>query len=157
MNRILLVITTTVFIISSASVLAWDGKRGHHQRDGFNIERMEDVLNLSETQVDQLYKIKREAKKERKAAMKAMKQDDKPKGLMALDPGAADYQAQVQALAEFKADMARNKTLKRAEYHAKIYEVLTPEQRETLKQHMQERREKMREKRMEKRAERQDW
>lgn len=145
MNRSIIAIAASFLILGSTSAMACDGKRDHHRGGFFDVDRLERVIDLTDAQKSELEGIAEQAKAERKASFK----ERKGQHMMSLDPSAADYQTQVQALADANAERAREKTLKMADYRAQVYAVLTPEQRNTLEQKMEKRREKM-EKRMKK-------
>ncbi|VUD40946.1 hypothetical protein TDB9533_00386 [Thalassocella blandensis] len=146
MNRSIMAIAASVLILGSASAMACDGGKRDHRGGGFfNLEKLDRVLELTDAQKSQLEAIKEQGKQDRRASM----EDRHQKNMMSLDPSAADYQTQVQALADENAERAREKTMKMAEYRSQVYAVLTPEQRDLLKQKMEKRREKM-QKRMQK-------
>jgi periplasmic protein CpxP/Spy len=60
-----------------------------------------------------------------------------------LDPAAPDYQAQVAAIAKEQAAKLEQAIIERGEVHAKVYAVLTPEQRTKLQELKNKRREKL--------------
>lgn len=135
MKNIVLVSIASFLLIASGSLYACGGKRGHGM---FNVDMMGHMLDLTEEQKQSLTEYRKQAKSERKAAFKArskIKMKD-------LDPSAADYQAKVEILANENAERARAKTLHRAQFHAKLYEVLTPEQRGKFEEVMADMRKK---------------
>lgn len=136
MKKSLMTILAAALVIGSASAYAWGGK--HHDHGMYNLDMMEHVLDLTEAQKQELAAFKQEARQQRKAQFK----ERGKVMLMDLDPAAADYQAQVQALAEKNAQLAKERTLQHAAFHAKVHAVLTPEQRVKLKEVMEDMRAK---------------
>lgn len=115
--------------------------KGHHH--GKHEKMLERHLDLSEEQKASIQQIRDEYR----AQMKNQKDGHGPRhgGFMELDPEDPNYQEQVQALARERADAVEQKILLNAEKHAKIYAVLTEEQREELKALHEKRKEKFKE------------
>ena len=143
MKRSIIAIAASVLLATSMSTFACEGKHDHKRGGFYNLDRLDRVLDLSDSQRAQLETLKEQGKQQRREAFKTKRKHN----LMAMDPSSADYQTQVQALAEHNAEMAKERTLKMAEFRSQVHAILTPEQREILKQKMEKRRDKM-EKRM---------
>ena len=65
--------------------------------------------------------------------------------MMELDPTAGDYQTDVQTLANEAAELKREQVLHGSELRRQVAQVLTPEQREEMKERAAKKREKFRE------------
>lgn len=116
------------------------GKGYHHGKHERMLERK---LDLSEAQKASIQQIRDEYRDQ----MKGQKGERGHGygGFMELDPQDPNYQEQVQTLARERADAVEQKILLNAEKHAKIYAVLTEEQREELKALHEKRKEKFKE------------
>lgn len=102
----------------------WHGK-GHH-----GPQRMAEQLDLSEEQQVQFEAIHEQLQEQANKRMLRFAM----KGLMNLDPESTEYNNQVQQLAEQQADALRQAVITAGEAHAKVYALLTPEQREKAKE-----------------------
>lgn len=122
----------------------WGKKGGEHgmmMRGGHSLaDRLEGPLNLSQEQVAQIdeitdtqYKAMRDSRREKRDDFKA---------LMALDPASADYNSEVDKLAQAAGDRSAEKVKARADMRARIAAVLTPEQQEKLAEMKEEMKEK---------------
>src|SRR5690606_13147755 len=102
---------------------------GLHEKRG---ERMYEMLDLSAEQRQSVQQIHEQYREQMRSQMK----DRGPRQgtFMDLDPEDPNYEQQVQALAKSHAEAAEQRILLGAEKHAKIYAVLTEEQREKLKE-----------------------
>lgn len=109
---------------------------------GFMFEQMLDLTDEQKAAVDEIYYAAKEQRKESRADRAADRQ-----AMMDLNPGDADYQTQVAALAKQKAAQVEQKILSRAAMQAQVYEILTPEQREKLMQLKAEAKERFAERR----------
>lgn len=119
------------------------GKKGEHSgmmRGGHSLaDRLEDKLDLSKDQVtkideitDAQHKLMRELRREKR---------DQAKAVFALDPTSAEYDAEVDKLAQQAGERAEKIMRARADTRASIAAVLTPEQQEkmtSLKEEMKE-------------------
>ncbi|MDZ7925072.1 MAG: Spy/CpxP family protein refolding chaperone [Marinagarivorans sp.] len=100
----------------------------HFDRDHKNpLKHMSKTLELTEQQETQIKALFDEAHAERKA-----NKPEKTANLAQLDPNAADYSTQVAALAEQRAEQAKQGVLARAELQQKINAILTPEQQHKM-------------------------
>ncbi|WP_053980954.1 Spy/CpxP family protein refolding chaperone [Marinagarivorans algicola] len=104
-----------------------------------HLKRMTKQLNLTEQQVAAIKAIYEEDRIERTIIQSHSKRN----GLMALDPGAPDYQEQVEAIAAKRAKAVESHILRRAQTMTKIHELLTPEQQVLASQHKARRLERL--------------
>lgn len=107
------------------------GKRGG-KRGGMMMKRMAKKLNLTEEQQAQI-KTFREAQKEQHQALRTEQKAIRDE-MKALDTSSADYQNQVAAIADKKANLDRKSFIQRSEARQQFESVLTVEQRATLKE-----------------------
>ncbi|WP_028876548.1 Spy/CpxP family protein refolding chaperone [Teredinibacter turnerae] len=101
------------------------GKGGGGGFQGRGLEMMEYALDLTTEQKAQI-----QALRDEHAAARGERGLGNPAALSQLDPSAADYQTQLDALAAQAADSARQRVYFHAEMQAKMREILTPEQLE---------------------------
>ena len=101
------------------------------------LDRLDRRLELSDQQRQQVSELmadhwadKSGSRPERQALREAFSQ---------LDPSAPDYTAQVEALAKQKADAMAQNMVKRAQHHAELFAILTPEQQQNYRELMQQR------------------
>jgi len=111
---------------SAASTFAGRGDCGGPNR-GMHKPMLEKILTLSDEQKSAIADIRA-----------TYDTDDKPRAWLGdqmrdLDPEAADYQQQLDQIAEQAATNTRERILQRAEVHAQIQAVLTEDQRLQLK------------------------
>lgn len=123
-----------VLAFGGTAAMACDGK-GKHRHGGDPLSKLERVLDLTDAQKEQLAALK-EAKHESRKAMFAEKREN---NFMQLDPNSATYQSDLEALAQRNADLAKAKTLQRAEFQAQVMSILTPEQQVVLQEKMEAR------------------
>ncbi len=100
-----------------------EGKRAH-KNPLKQMSKQLDLTEQQETQIKALFEAERAERKENKM--------DKNEGFATLDPNAADYNAQVAALAEKRAEQAKQAVLARADMQQKINAILTPEQQQKM-------------------------
>lgn len=112
-------------------------ERGHRGMHGLMFERALDLSAEQKAAIEEIYSAsqaqRNEAASQRRSARQAM---------MALNPGDADYQEKVAALAKQQAALVENKVLAHGDMQAQVYQILTSEQRaefEDLKQAASER------------------
>lgn len=113
------------------------GKRGGRHGGGHMMKRMAKKLNLTEDQQAQI-KSFREAQRTQHQTLREQMKELRTE-TQALDSTSADYQNQVAALADKKANLDRQAFIQRNEARQQFESVLTAEQRATLKE-MQEKR-----------------
>ena len=107
------------------------GKRGGRHGGGM-MKRMAEKLSLTDAQQAQI-KTFREAQKVQHQALRTEKQALRTE-MKALDSTSADYQSQVAAIADKKANLERKEFIQRSESRQQFESVLTAEQRTTLKE-----------------------
>ena len=100
----------------------------HHGDEGMHhMERMADALNLTEAQRQQFKQIHRDGRNAGMTLHDAMQ--DNREAMMKLDPGAKNYSAQVAKLAAEMGELVKQMGIHRGEQRRKVYDILTPEQR----------------------------
>lgn len=133
MKKLLLSSLCAATLAVSAVSYAGDGKPHGHRHHAFA-----EKLGLTEEQKTELQAMHSQREKPHRGSMRhGMKQ------LMTLDPQSSNYDQKVSELAEQAAEQARQRVYAKAEKHAKVHDILTPEQREktkTLHAEMQEKR-----------------
>lgn len=132
MKKLLLSSLCAAALAFAAVSHAGDGKPNRHHH------YFAEKLGLSEEQRNEMRALHESTERRHRGAMHAQM-----KKLMALDPLSPSYDEEVSALAEQAAEQARQAVHAKAEKHAKVYAILTPEQREqakTLHAEMQEKR-----------------
>lgn len=144
MKKLLATTLITTFLAASAVAVAGPGKGGcggfDGQKGGFHSGGRGDMV----THLDRVVGLTDAQKAELTALQEDMRADranrDKPaREMMNLDSTAADYQAQVNALADAAAERARERVLRHGEKHAKVQAILTEEQRAKLKEFHEDR------------------
>jgi len=106
----------------------WHGMHHRHEHDGEM--RMLDQLGLSDTQRTSIHQMIHESFQQARPEMQALRQ--KREALDAATPGSSAYQSAASELADAEANAARQRVARQAALRAKIYGVLTPEQRTHL-------------------------
>lgn len=125
--------------ITGLSAAYASGKYEHGSMMGErHMEEMAQTLNLDDTQQDKMDALHDNQRKAMRDNMRSMR--DLRTQLHALDPGAADYQQQVDALAKQIAAQTEQMVQMRASQHKAMSEILTAEQRQTLAQMQEEHR-----------------
>lgn len=132
-------------------------KEGGRERGAMREYMFTEILQLSETQRQAIDAIRQDFREEKRANFSKGKGKGQNSEWMDLDPGAADYQAQVAQLAEAKSERMKAAMLQRAQMHADIYEILTPEQREKFVEVKQQMREKSGNRKGGNKSRQQDW
>lgn len=131
MKKLFCAVAASVCLIGAGSAMAgdrhhhkggeWKGKSGSHL-----LEKKLDLTDEQKEQIQAIYQARKESAREGHGERGS-------RGLMALDPQAADYHEQVQTLAKESAHKLEQRIIARGNTHAEIYAVLTPEQQEELK------------------------
>lgn len=134
--------------VSTLSIAAatYAGGYGHHGKHGNSHGGMrglmfERALNLSAEQKAAVEDIYSEAKEQRKAA--STERREVRQAMLDLNPADADYQEKVATIAQQQAAQVEQKILAHAAVQARIYEILTPEQRDEMQELKQEAKERM--------------
>ena len=127
MSKTIVSLIALIFITSTSAVYAYgpDKHSGMHRHGKMGGFMMEKLLDLTEEQAEQIKQIRQEAR------AKGKQRFDRKEiffQLMDLDPSADNYQQQVDELAKAQADAVYQRVKEKAQMHAKIYTVLTPEQ-----------------------------
>jgi len=145
MKKLLATTLITTLIAASSIAVAGPGRggcggggyngpgAGHHGGRGDMIAHLDRVVSLTDEQKAALQDIQDDMRAERGS------RDWQGKAMMKLDSTAADYQDQVNALAEAAAERARERTLRHGEKHAQVQAILTAEQRAKLREFHEER------------------
>ncbi|HJP99246.1 MAG TPA: Spy/CpxP family protein refolding chaperone [Rhodanobacteraceae bacterium] len=118
----------------------WQGM--HHRHGHHGDMRMLDKLNLSDTQRANIQQMTRESFEQARPEMQALRQ--KREALEAAMPGSSAYRTATDELATAEANAARQRVGREAALRARIYGVLSPEQRTQLASLRAERKAKMR-------------
>lgn len=134
--------------IGLAALVHADGYKHHHRGHGEIAAKLE----LTEAQTTEFNAIHEQMRDAAPGPVKHLVM----KEMMALNPADADYQTQLDALAEQKAQEVRHAVLTLGQAHAKVYDLLTPEQREKAQVLRKEMREEMHGNRQEKREKRRE-
>lgn len=116
------------------------GKKGgeySEQRMEKKISRMSEKLGLSAEQSEQM----KAAMKSNHESMKGMRQQMKAisQNMRNLDPTAGDFDAQLESLANQKAELTRQMTIAKGKKRQAMANILTPEQRAKMQQMRAER------------------
>ena len=109
-----------------------DGNHGKMHRAEKMLDKMKNELNLTPEQVAAIKDIHAKKREMKQDMRKSMNEHD-VKHFMQLDPTSSSYQSDLEALAEKKAEKARQKVMIRGTVQAEVYEVLTPEQQTQFK------------------------
>ncbi|HEX5954076.1 MAG TPA: Spy/CpxP family protein refolding chaperone [Rhodanobacteraceae bacterium] len=96
----------------------------HH--GGYHMH-MFDKLNLSDSQRTSVQQLFQQSFEQARPEMQALQQ--KQAAFQNATPGSAAYQSAANDLAQAESNAARDRVLRQAELHTKIYNLLTPEQR----------------------------
>lgn len=116
------------------------GKKGgeySEQRMEKKMDRMTEKLGLSAEQSEQM----KAAMKSKHETMKGFREQKKALqvSMRDLDPTATDFDAQLETLANQKAELTRQMTIAKGKQRQIMASILTPEQRETMKKMRAER------------------
>lgn len=101
------------------------GGRGAHMQ-----RYMQQALNLDDVQQEQIQDIMlkhREEMRQQRAQSQSLRGD-----MHKLDPGSADYQAQLQALADSQSKEVADKIMQHGAKRAEIFALLNPEQQQAF-------------------------
>ncbi len=114
------------------------GKRGGKRHGGAHkMQRIAKKLGLTEAQQAEIKTLREAQKEEHKALREEMKAFREK--MKALDTSSADYDSQVAALADEKANFERKRFIQKSAARQAFMNVLTEEQRATLKTMKEER------------------
>lgn len=118
-------------IAATLMATSFAGFAGAYEKGEYR-DRMASKLGLSEEQQNQMKELWDERREERQEMYGAMQ--ERRGGLRDLDPTSDTYQADVQKLIEQTQAQVAERMQQRADMHAKMAEILTPEQMQTLQQ-----------------------
>ncbi|MBJ2137866.1 Spy/CpxP family protein refolding chaperone [Paraglaciecola chathamensis] len=121
---------TGVLLSACIATTAFAGGKhsdGHRGQGFLPIHKMVRVLDLSDEQKDQLKALKAEMRADRteKGSQTSLKAQ-----LAALDASDANYEQDLNELANLSAERAKERVLKMADMRVKVQQILTPEQLE---------------------------
>lgn len=121
---------------SMAGSYDYDGK-GYGKRDPEKMQqrmlkKLDKQLSLSDEQKQQIGELMAKNRSGMQKPKQSMKQFRSQ--MHELDPAASDYQAQVEVLAKQQADLISQKIVERANQHAEMFALLTPEQQQKYRE-----------------------
>lgn len=124
MKRLMTSLVLSAGLLAGTTVYAGPGG-GYHHGGRDHAQYLAKKLDLTEEQKKAVAEIHSTyAKQDRKQQRHELMRD-----FAELDPAAADYQQKVAGIARAHAAKVEQSIIERGEIHAKVYEVLTPEQR----------------------------
>lgn len=129
MKRLITSVLLSASLLTGAVAYA-DPGYGHHGKD--HVQHLAKKLDLTDEQKAAIEEIHRAHGGMDKKAKKQHRRE-LMRNFAELDPTAADYSERVAEIAREEAQKLEQAIIKRGEIHAKVYEVLTPEQREKFK------------------------
>lgn len=129
MKRLITSVLLSASLLTGAAAYAGPGN-GHDGKD--HVQHLAKKLDLTEEQKAAIKEIHRAHGGMDKKANKQHRRE-LMRNFAELDPTAADYSERVAEIAREEAAKVEQAIIKRGEVHAKVYEVLTPEQREKFK------------------------
>jgi len=121
-------LATALSLGMAATAGAFPGEHGGKQQ---RYERIADKLDMNDEQRQQLKQIHRQARPQMLELKDAMQ--DNREALRKLDPKSAQFDAQVAELAKQQGELLTQKIIQRHHLRAKVFAILTPEQREMAK------------------------
>ena len=136
-------LTTIALVSLSALTMLSTPALARPDHDGGYMKHMFKGLDLTDEQKSQIGSIM-EANQPESQALRERTRSLHDK-MMELDPTAGDYQTDVQTLANEAAELKREQVLHGSELRRQVAQVLTPEQREEMKERAAKKREKFRE------------
>jgi Spy/CpxP family protein refolding chaperone len=118
-------LATALSLGMAATATAFSGDHGGKQH---RYERMADRLDMNDEQRQQLKQIHRQVRPQMLELKDAMQ--DNSEALRKLDPKSAEFDKQVAELARQQGELVTQKIIQRSQVRAKVFAILTPEQRE---------------------------
>jgi protein CpxP len=131
MKRLMTSVLLSATLLTGATAYAGPGYGHGAGKD--HVHFLAKKLDLTDEQKAAIAEIHRSYKQDENG--KADKKHDKrafKHGFANLDPTSPDYSQRVAEIAKERAARVEQSIIKRGEIHAKVYEILTPEQREQL-------------------------
>lgn len=140
-KTVLAAITASAIGLAALSIPVVQASSDHHRYQERHMEYLSEELELSKVQQEAL----EEAMSSRRGDMKETMQNRRAlqQAIMALDPNAADYKQKLDALSDQAAEQARMMVQQKAEQKAKLFAILTPEQKQEFAEMQQKRHERM--------------
>jgi len=146
MKKLIQTLVLSTALLGTVGAYAGD-REGYHRGEGYHhghgkggkhLQHLVKKLDLTEAQKSAIEEIH---KAHRKGGDESRK---RPfiRDVSQLDPTSPDYQEQVAAMAKEQAAKLEQAIIERGQVHAKVYEILTPEQRTQLQEMKNKRREK---------------
>lgn len=129
MKRLMTSVLLSASLLTGAAAYAGPDYGYHGGKN--HVERLAKRLDLTDDQKVAIEDIYRSYGSENKKVHKQHKRGLK-RGFAELDPTAADYHERLAEMARAEGERVEQSIIRRGEIHAKVYEVLTPEQREKL-------------------------
>jgi Spy/CpxP family protein refolding chaperone len=130
MKRLMTSVLLSASLLTGAAAYAGPGYGHHDGKD--HVQHLAKKLDLTDEQKAAIEEIHRAHGGMDKKAKKQHRRE-LMRSFTELDPASADYSARVAELAREEGEKVEQAIIKRGEIHAKVYEVLTPEQREKFK------------------------
>ncbi len=130
MKRLITSVLLSASLLTGAAAYAGPGYDHHGGKNHVqHLAKKLDLTDEQKTAIEEIHRAhggmdKKAKKQHRRALMRSFAE---------LDPAAADYSERVAEIAREEAENVEQAIIKRGEVHAKVYEVLTPEQREKFK------------------------
>lgn len=131
MKRLMTSVLLSASLLTGAAAYAGPGY-GHHDGKG-HLQYLAKKLDLTDEQKAAIEEIHRAHGGMDKQAKKQHRRE-LMRSFAELDPASSDYSERVAQIAKEEAEKVEQAIIKRGEIHAKVYEVLTPEQREKFKE-----------------------
>jgi protein CpxP len=134
MKRLMTSVLLSATLLTGATAYAGPGPGYGHGAGKGQVHFLAKKLDLTDEQKAAIEEIHRSYGKQDEHGKTGKKHDKRAfkHGFANLDPTSADYSERVAEIARERAARVEQSIIKRGEIHAKVYEVLTPEQREKL-------------------------
>lgn len=113
------------------------GEHGPAKMQQRMLEHLDEALSLTDQQQQQLGDLM--AKHQQQMPAKRAQMQQFRDQMRSLDPTAADYTDQVEALAKQQSERIGRNMVERAKHHVELYALLTPEQQQEFRQLEQQR------------------
>ena len=130
MKRLITFVLLSASLLTGAVAYAGPGYGHHDGKD--HVERLAKKLDLTDEQKVAIEEIHRARGGMEKKAKKQHRRE-LMRSFAELDPTSADYSERVAEIAREEGEKVEQAIITHGEIHAKVYEVLTPEQREKFK------------------------
>lgn len=130
MKRLITSVLLSASLLTGTAAYAGPGYDHHSGKNHVQyLAKKLDLTDEQKTAIEEIHRAhggmdKKAKKQHRRELMRSFSE---------LDPAAADYSERVAEIAREEAEKVEQVIIKRGEIHAKVYAVLTPEQREKFK------------------------